>query len=249
MLPIVDTNWSPQSHKPHSDYHVLRAVAVQGVKDLVDADKELAALSEHATTPGLGGLPNSIVAYWDCSAPDALLRLEQLGEIDRVMGVHLVLTSFEPSASVKTCIEWLATNQATVDVCGDTHCVEAFIKFAQLAPSLNLVCDVSQCALADKPLAVNEWVSFASTLREHRNHLIKITRAPVIRIASEPADSSLLALEIEKLTSAVGIHNMLFGSSINDQAVWPYFDAATRWASAHQRDQLFRQNAVSFYSL
>jgi len=125
MLPIVDTNWSPQSQKPHSDYHVLRAVAVQGVKQATDADNELTALSQHATTPGLGGLPNSIVAYWDSSAPNALQRLEQLSEIDRVMGVHMVLTSFESGDAIKTGIEWLDTNQATVDVCGDTQQVDA----------------------------------------------------------------------------------------------------------------------------
>jgi len=106
-----------------------------------------------------------------------------------------------------------------------------------------------RCTRADKSLALNEWASFASTLQAHRDNVIKITRVPVTPLVSDPTDSHQLAAEIEQLVGVVGSQNVLFGSPIDDQAVWQQFDAATRWASAHQRDQLFRQNAVSFYSL
>jgi|GEM_PF-6761283 len=241
MMPIVDTNWSLQNQQPLIECHVLRAVAVQGAMGVEAADKEFAKLHEHATTPGLGGLPNSIVGFVDIDSDEALQRIEYLSGVDRVTGVHVVLQSKELNDSALKCMDWLAAKSLTVDISGSVSGVVSFVEHAVKVPELRLVCDLSQCMQASAPLAMDEWVDLASRLRSQRDLAVKITHASGVVDA--------LASVIKQLLSHTGSQGLLFGSGSCGRSFWQEFDQATQWATAQQRDQLFRQNGVKFYGL
>ena len=152
----------------------------------------------------------------------------------------------------KPCIDVLANNQVSIDISGDIDSIKRFLQMTGHVPKMNIVCNISQCSRADNLLAVGEWPSLIGVLTAYKNVAVKIT--------DPPAGEFLVAVDqlteaIQRLTSSIGFARILFGSSAthtklpDDRNVWQYFDAATRWASALERDQLFRENTVCTYRL
>jgi len=255
MLPIVDSNWSPASQNAATDCHIMRAVAVQAAMPNAEVDRNLAALSRHAQTPGLGGLPNGIAAYLDIAAPDAIVRIEEFTVSDRVLGVNVIFISESGSDAglYNPCIDVLASNQASIDISGDVGSIKRFLKMAEHVPNkMNIVCNISRCTRADNLLTLGEWPSLINDLMAYENVAVKITDLPA---GGFLAATDQLKHAIQRLAQSIGFARILFGSSAthtrlpDDRNVWQYFDAATRWASALQRDQLFRENTVCTYRL
>ncbi|MEE9335466.1 MAG: amidohydrolase family protein [Granulosicoccaceae bacterium] len=254
MLPIVDSNWSPASQYAATDCHILRAVAVQSAMPNAEVDRNLASLNQHAKTPGLGGLPNGIAAYLDIAAPDALMRIEEYTVSDRVLGVNVVLNnaSVINETLIKPCVDVLVSSQASIDISGDVENVTQFLKVAEHATELHIVCNLSCCSRAGNLLSIHDWPSLIRVLAAHENVAVKITDPPAGEF--RPAVDQLTQ-SIQQLASSIGIARIIFGSSVTDgnlpdnRHVWQYFDAATRWASALERDNLFRENAVKTYRL
>jgi len=230
------------------------AVAVQTAMSNTDVDRSLASLVEHATTPGLGGLPNGIAAYLDINAADAVNRINEFIVSEKVLGVSIELDAVPNMefSLIAASMELLATNQASVDVCGDINSIQAMLKMHECGPEMSVVCNISQCTRSGKPITVNEWSSVASAFSAHENVTIKITQPP--------SGEYLVAVDqlthaIRRLADSIGSSRILFGSAAKlddlsgDRNGWQYFDAATRWATANERDQLFRENTVRVYRL
>ena len=257
MLPIVDTNWSPTSQDTATGCHILRAVAVQAVMSNAEVDINLASLNQHAKIPGLGGLPHGIAAYLDVYAADAFSRVDELISNARVLGVNVVLasTSEMDTSLIKSCIHLLASNHASIDISGDIDSVDAFIKMAAQHPQLQFVLNISQCSHANKLLTKDKWGNLASMLKAHGNVAVKLTEVPEASGAEFDKAVDQLAQAIAQLADSIGIKRIVFGSSSTEttlpdsRPVWQVLDAATRRASALERDQLFRENAVSLYRL
>ncbi len=257
MLPIVDSNWSPASQDAATDCHILRAIAVQTAMSNADVDSQLASLCQHAKTPGLGGLPNGIAAYLDITAADALKRIDEFIVSDRVLGVSVVLDA--PSALddslIKPCIDLLASNQASVDISGDIDCIDTFLQKAKQVPQMNIICNISFCSRAGNRVTLRDWPSLISVLRDHDNVTVKITDSPTGAKGNYQSAVDQLSQAIQQLAGAMGITRIVLGSGAtaarlpDDRSVWQYFDSSTRWASARERDHLFRENAVRIYRL
>ena len=254
MLPIVDSNWSLASQDAATDCHILRAVAVQVAMSNTQVDSNLASLSQHAKTPGLGGLPNGIAAYLDINAPDALTRIDEFTTRDKVLGVNLVLdgASEMDIGLITPCIDVLASNQASIDISGDVDRIDAFLKMTKHVPELNIICNISQCSRAGDLLTVEAWPNLISVLTVFDNVAVKITDPPAGELQTA---LDQLTQAVQQLAGSIGIARILFGSAANDTKLlgnlngWQCFDAATRWASALERDQLFRENTVRVYRL
>ena len=254
MLPIVDSNWSPASQDAATNCHILRAVAVQSAMPSAEVESNLVSLEQHAKTPGLGGLPNGIAAYLDIAAPDALVQIKRLLLSNRVLGLNVVFNSDSDNDAglQKRCIDVLASNQASIDVSGDVDSIKHFLQMTENVPKLNMICNISQCSQAGKLLAIEEWPSLIDVLTTYDNVAVKITDPPAGEFIKA---TDQLRQTIQKLASSIGIARILFGSSAthtklpDDRNVWQYFDTATRWASALERDQFFRENTVSTYRL
>lgn len=254
MLPIIDSNWNPASQGAATDCHILRAVAVQAPMPNTEVDSNLVSLNRHAKTPGLGGLPNGIAAYLDIAAPDAPMRIEKLLSSDRVLGLNVVFDSeSDCSADLhKPCIDVLANYQASIDISGDVESIKQFLQKAEHVPKLNMICNISQCSRAGKRLAIGEWPSMIGFLIAYDNVVVKITDPPAVEFIKA---TDQLRQAIQQLASSIGIARVLFGSSATHtklpytRNVWQYFDTATRWASALERDQFFRENTVCTYRI
>ena len=221
-------------------------------------DSDLVSANQHAKTPGLGGLPNGIAVYLDMAAPRALDRISHLLACDRVIGVSIVLGSESDPTLFNACINMLASKHASIDVSGDVDKVHAFIKMTAQHPQLQIVCNISQCSRANKLLTVDKWAALVTILAAHINVAIKITDVPSVpNISGDEFDQAVnqFSKAIMQLSNSVGFYRILFGSRSASTPVschpdvWKVFDTATHWASALERNQLFRENAVSLYRL
>ncbi len=250
MLPLVDTNWSPACQNMTSDYHVLRAVAVQHDMSHAEAMRSLTSLSEHAQTPGLGGLPHGIVVCCNLIDSDATTKLHELIGSTKVTGVNMRLQSsctLKPSP-LQSCLGSLVKHGMSIDLTGDVEKVEQLSKLAH-DHKVPLVCDVSQCTRDGTSLNIADWPAIVTTLASNPFVYIKLTDTSAL------GNLDQLAQAIRRVTELVGMHRIVFGSNVqstnavNGSIVWHSFDQATRWATAHERDLLFRSNAVRLYCL
>jgi len=212
MLPIVDANWSPSSHENAKGCHILRAVAVQAAMSKTGVDQNLESLVAHAKTPGLCGLPNAIAAFLDIQATDAVDRINEFIAYEKVLGVSTVLDdAFGKNAKlIAPCVDLLASNQASIDVCGEMSYIPALLNMEQCSPTMSIVCNISQCSVAGKQLSVNDWPEVVSALASYENLTIKITQTPLCEFQAAVDQLTLVLLQ---LTDLVGVSRILFGSS------------------------------------
>jgi predicted TIM-barrel fold metal-dependent hydrolase len=262
---LVDTNWNPSCQNITADYHVLRAVAVQQDLVLEDARSDYSQLIEHAQTPGLGGLPQAIVVTFDLFDYEASTQSSGLVSPDRIRGVGVCLSSSNKTQldSLEAKLDLINKRQLSIDLCGDVemlmHTVSLTKRYA-----VPIVCNLSACTSQNEHLNCTDWPALAQALAGNPNVFVKLTNAifpePHVNHASAANNSATaqshdLTQAIQALVDCVGMHRILFGSashSVNQEIIcanWRCFDKATLWASATDRDFLFRRNAVQLYKL
>ena len=275
MIPIVDCNWHPDvAISGSAVVHILKCVYVQPEMkaSLVAADLE--KVREYAVTPGLGGLPQGVVAWCDMS-PEAI---ERLSNTDYVSGLNIRPDSIE---SLNRCLEAVNSNNLTLDL--DLSGLQAaqIEQVAQVAqavskyPEVQTVLDLSKLGFKDKTLLKNRYQEIFEHFHSLENVSIKITGiGPVFYSGSSSSsasasasDSSLGSVsdtdsEIETnhlIKSTVNVWGadrvMLASHAVGNASgetfdqLWTRYGQETLYLPARERESLLRSNAIRVYRL
>ena len=270
MIPIVDCNWHPDvAISGSAVVHILKCVYIQPEMkaSLVAADLE--KVREYAVTPGLGGLPQGIVAWCDMS-PEAI---ERLSNTDYVSGLNIRPDSIE---SLNRCLEAVNSNNLTLDL--DLSGLQA-AQIEQVAqavskyPEVQTVLDSSKLGLKDKTSLKSRYQEILEHFHSLENVSIKITGiGPVFYSGSgsgsgSDADSSLGSVsdtdsEIETnhlIRSTVNVWGadrvMLASHAVGNASgetfdqLWTRYGQETLYLPARERESLLRSNAIRVYRL
>ena len=262
MIPIVDCNWHPDvAISGSAVVHILKCVYIQSEMkaSLVAADLE--KVREYAVTPGLGGLPQGIVAWCDMS-PEAI---ERLSNTDYVSGLNIRPDSIE---SLNRCLEAVNSSNLTLDL--DLSGLQA-AQIEQVAqavskyPEVQTVLDSSKLGFKDKALLKNRYQEILGHFHSLGNVSIKITGiGPVFYSSSSSAsgsvydtDSKIEANHLIKSTVNVwGADRVMLASHAVGNAsgeafdqLWTRYGQETLYLPARERESLLRSNAIRFYRL
>ena len=268
MIPIVDCNWHPDvAISGSAVVHILKCVYIQPEMKASLAAADLEKVREYAVTPGLGGLPQGIVAWCDMS-PEAI---ERLSNTDYVSGLNIRPDSIE---SLNRCLEAVNSNNLTLDL--DLSGLQA-AQIEQVAqavskyPEVQTVLDSSKLGFKDKTSLKSRFQEIFEHFHSLENVSIKITGiGPVFYSgsgSSSDADSGLGSVsdtdsEIETnhlIRSTVNVWGadrvMLASHAVGNASgetfdqLWTRYGQETLYLPARERESLLRSNAIRVYRL
>jgi len=243
----------------HTEFHVLRALAVQPKMVFAESYAHAQLIRTLATTRGSGGLPNGLLVHaaLDDSADNSLhshmAQMQHRGIAVQIDDKPRTQSDIENSSIIRNCAE-LESTKAVVNIgiteMSQTSCntVIALIKRCNALP---FVFQFDDTFIAN---ATEEQVNNFFTEYSNFNNAY-ITLAGLHDQQHDVGVEKLTA-RFNQIINIFGYERVMFGSNYPNQtpcgsydALWRTYSAATAGISATNRDKLFRSNALGLYRL
>ena len=259
MMPVVDAGVSlSQNEFSFNEYlhgskqfHVLRMVAVQHQQAVATGSQELTFFQTQATTRGLGGFPNAIVASVDLLSPSVIKNLVDVQALENLRGV---CHRFVPPYDVCIQSDWeqslklLAKKRLCLDLFAAQASDAIIVKMAAYKPELNIILNIAGGAQS----RVQNTTQRLALLAKYDNIHLKICGAECL---TSGANNSLVSL-INSAIALFGFERIMFASGVYQHSaenafdqLWTQYVNACSSLSANYRDCLFRTNAIRVYGL
>ena len=251
MIPIVDCNWHPDvAISGSAVVHVLKCVYIQPEMEASLADADLEKVREFALTPGLGGLPQGIVAWCDLS-PEAM---ERLCNISYVSGLSVRSDTIQ---SLSRCLEAVKVRNLTLDLDLSGLQAEQVAQTVSKYPDVQVVLDASKLGFKDKTLLKNRYQEVLEHFHRLENVCMKITGIDPVVYSESDSDSGIETNHpIKNIVNVWGADRVMLAShavgNVADESfeqLWMRYGQETLYLPARERESLLRSNAIRVYRL
>lgn len=237
------------------DMNVVNSVHVEADPAEKHVVQEVAWLTDIAKTDGMIG---AIAAAAPLEKPNAEAILEQLAGFDLVIGIrrmawHLPDNHFYASPELIRGVKLLAKFNLSFELCAKHDQLSAAIELVKATPDVKHA--VNHCGGPDiKGRQFEPWATHMRELAAFENVHCKVSG--IVTTASDNWTPEELKPYIRHLVAAFGYERLMFGSD------WPVCTLASEYhewleallwavddASEAEKNSLFYQNALEFYSL
>ena len=237
------------------DLNVVKSVHVEGDPAETEVVKEVAWLTEIAETDGMIG---AIAAAAPLEKPNAAAILSQLVGFGRVVGVrrmawHHPDPQFYATPELINGVKLLAKYDLSFELCANQMQLPAAIALVKATPEVRHA--LNHCGGPDiKGGQFEPWATHIRELAAFENVHCKVSG--IVTTASENWTREELKPYIRHLVEAFGYERLMFGSD------WPVCTLAATYrewvdallwaiedASDAERNRLFYENAIEFYSI
>ena len=249
MIPIVDCNWHPDVAVSGSAVvHVLKCIYIQPEMEAFLAAADLEKVRDFALTPGLGGLPQGIVAWCDLS-PEAI---ERLSNTSYVLGLNIRAYTIE---LLNRCLEAVKRKNKTLDLDLSGSQLAQVVQAVSMYPDVPIVLDFSKLGFKDKTLLQNRYQEILEHFHSLENVCIKITGIDPVFYSDSDSEIETNHL-IKNIVNFWGADRVMLGShsvdSVADESfdqLWMRYGQETLFLPARERESLLRSNAIRVYGL
>jgi len=266
MIPVVDSNWHPSWMHSESDViHVIKCVYVQQPVEASAAVADIAEMQKLAQTPGLGGLPQGIVAWCDLGQHS----IDDFGKDSRISGAHISLVTALAGSTVKSsiaeelttetadqlqsCFEKLQRQNLSLDIEIDSSQVASISTLLTECSNVPVVLDLSEFAQNGLQIPINQKLRALKPLLALENFHVKVTGIDNDGL-TESSDRSRAVMK--ELINQVGAERLLLASQTVKESkrsthenMWSLYSDATKYLRAQDREKIFRGNAIRVYDL
>jgi len=242
-----------------TEFHVLRALAVQPTLPSTESVAHARCLQTLATTRGSGGLPHGLSAHIALEeTADYLLQSHLEQALHRGVAVHIdnkqrSESDIENTSIVRQCAV-LSESKAVVNI-GVTALTQAnsssVLSLLKLCRALPFVFQIDETFIANAAQKQLDGFLYEYSHFDNAHLTIAGMLAPL-----QDAGVEEFAAKISKLIHWFGHERIMFGSNYPNQtrcgsydALWRTYSASTTGISATNRDKLFRSNALRLYRL
>ncbi len=247
MIPVVDCNWHPDvAISSSAVVHLLKCVYIQPKMQASLAADDLEKVRELAVTPGLGGLPQGIVAWCDLS-PQSIYRLTNTSY---VTGLNVSVDSIE---ALSRCLEAVKSRNQTVDLDWSGSQPEKAAQALSKYPEVPVVLDYSQFGFKGQAQLEGGYQETLKHFHSLDNVSVKITGIdPVFN----PGSESAIGYFIKDIVSFWGSDRVMLAShsAVNSadtsfDQLWMRYGQETLHLPTRERESVLRSNAIRIYGL
>jgi len=210
------------------------------------AADDLEKVREFAVTPGLGGLPQGIVAWCDSSFE----AIERLSNTSYVTGLNIRTDSNE---SLNSCLEAVKIRNKTLDLDLSGSQAGLVARAVSMYPDVPIVLDFSKLGFTDNALLKTRYQEILEHFRSLENVSVKVTGIDPVFYSDLEVETSHLIKDIVKLW---GIDRVMLASqsvvNVTDESfdqLWMRYGQETLFLPARERESVLRSNAIRVYGL
>jgi predicted TIM-barrel fold metal-dependent hydrolase len=242
-----------------TEFHVLRALAVQPTILSTESVAHACCLQTLATTRGSGGLPHGLSAYIALEeTADYLLQSHMEQPLHRGVAIHIdnkqrSESDIENTSIVRQCTV-LRNTKAVVNIgvtaLTQANCSSVFslLKLCSAVPFVFQIDEIFIAKTAQKQL---DGFLYQYSQFDNAHLTIAGMLAPL-----QDASVEGFTAKISQMIHRFGYGRVMFGSNYPHQTLcgsydelWRTYSASTTGISATNRDKLFRSNALRLYRL